>query len=200
MQKIFVFKWSNHVILGIWKHLWDLGTWPWDGPTGRGVGSGHISDGVKNDQNFKCSLEPREHSPKIFWWFLTPFRSNFCLKKNCWYGPKIALFSVVNCPGAKNGVIKNFCCTKKWPRRGKKINFFFFSEKIFERWEKNFGTSGTIFGQNRFWGSGGGVRSTVTSQNKIRITKKLNFSCGKIFQNSFVFCFVPDCIKKLHFH
>ena len=31
-----------------------------------GVGSGRISDGVKNDQNFKCSLEPREHSPKIF--------------------------------------------------------------------------------------------------------------------------------------
>ena len=30
------------------------------------VGSGRISDGVKNDQNFKCSLEPREHSPKIF--------------------------------------------------------------------------------------------------------------------------------------
>ena len=29
-------------------------------------GSGRISDGVKNDQNFKCSLEPREHSPKIF--------------------------------------------------------------------------------------------------------------------------------------
>ena len=31
-----------------------------------GVGSGRKSDGVKNDQNFKCSLEPREHSPKIF--------------------------------------------------------------------------------------------------------------------------------------
>ena len=24
-----------------------------------------------------------------------------------------------------NGVIKNFCCTKKWPRRGQKIKFFF---------------------------------------------------------------------------
>ena len=32
-----------------------------------------------------------------------------------------AKLSVVNCPGAKNGVIKNFCCTKKWPRRGQKI-------------------------------------------------------------------------------
>ena len=36
------------------------------GGVGRGVGSGRKSDGVKNDQNFKCSLEPREHSPKIF--------------------------------------------------------------------------------------------------------------------------------------
>ena len=40
----------------------------------------------------------------------------------------------------------------------------FFSEKIFERWEKNFGTSGTIFAKNRFFeirGSGGGQGGSV---------------------------------------
>ena len=54
-------------------------------------------------------------------------------KKNCWFGPKIALFSVVNCPGAKIGVIKNFCCTKKWPRRGQKIRKKKIRKKIEEK-------------------------------------------------------------------
>ena len=48
-------------------------------------------------------------------------------------------------------------------KKSKKKN----SEKIFERWKKNLGTSGTIFAKNRFFeirgSGGGGVRPTVTS-------------------------------------
>ena len=86
-----------------------------------------------------------------------PLPVKFLPQKNCWFGPKIALFSVVNCPGAKNGVIKNFCCTKKWPRRGQKIKKkFFFSEKIFERWEKKIlGPLGPYLPKIDFGGQGG---------------------------------------------
>ena len=74
-----------------------------------------------------------------------PLPVKFLPQKNCWFGPKIALFSVVNCPGAKNGVIKNFCCTKKWPRRGQKIKKNFFFRKNIRKMEKsNFGTYGTL--------------------------------------------------------
>ena len=48
---------------------------------------------------------------------------------------------------------------KEGSKNQKKI---FFQKKYSKDGKKNFGTSGTIFGQNRFWGSGG-VRSTVTS-------------------------------------
>ena len=81
-----------------------------------------------------------------------PLPVKFLPQKNCWFGPKIAIFSVVNCPGAKNGVIKNFCCTKKWPRRGQKIKKkFFFRKNIRKMGKTNFGTSGTIITQNRFF-------------------------------------------------
>ena len=69
-----------------------------------------------------------------------PLPVKFLPQKNCWYGPKIALFSVVNCPGAKNGVIKNFCCTKKWPRRGQKIKKKIFFQKKYSK-----------DGKNKFW-------------------------------------------------
>ena len=58
---------------------------------------------------------------------------------------------------------KIFVAPKNGQGGVKKSKKIFFSEKIFERWEKNLGTSGTIFAQNRFWGSGWGVRPTVTS-------------------------------------
>ena len=78
-----------------------------------------------------------------------PFRSNLCLKKNCWFVPKISLFSVVNCSGTKN-VVKHFPCTKKCPRMGQDINFLFF-KKYSKDGKSNFGISGTIIAQNRFF-------------------------------------------------
>ena len=61
-------------------------------------------------------------------------------------------------------------------KKSKKI--FFSKKNIRKMGKKNFGTSGTIFGQNRFWGSGGwGVRSTVTSQAHIG---KSRFNLGTL--------------------
>ena len=62
---------------------------------------------------------------------------------------------------------KIFVFTKKWPRRGQKIKIFFFQKKYSKDGKKNLGTSGTIFAQNRFWGSGG-VRPTVTSHTPLQ--------------------------------
>ena len=57
-------------------YIWEvtLGVTP---RLGRGWGEGR----GENDENFKCSLEPREQFPKIFWWYLTGFGEIFGSKK-----------------------------------------------------------------------------------------------------------------------
>ena len=120
-----------------------------DPPGWGGVGGGQ---GSKNKMVFRTQRTLSENILMIF----DPLPVKFWPKKNCWFGPKIALFSVVNCPGAKNGVIKNFCCTKKWPRRGQKnIKKF---RIIFERWGKKIlGPLGSYLPKIDFGGQGEGV-------------------------------------------
>ena len=68
---------------------------------------------------------------------------------------------VVNCSGAKNDVIKKFCCTKKLPTRGQKNQKMCFFKNYTRKMEKpNFGISGTIMPKILFFfksvGQGGG--------------------------------------------
>ena len=69
-----------------------------------------------------------------------PLPVKFLPQKNCWFGPKIALFSVVNCPGPKNGVIKKFCCTKKLAKEGSKSK----KKQFFQKKDSK-------DGKNKFW-------------------------------------------------
>ena len=97
-----------------------------------GVGSGRISDGVKNDQNFKCSLEPREHSPKIFWWFLTPFRSNFCLKKLLIWAKNSPIFCS-KLPRSQKWRYQEFLLHQKMAKEGSKNQKNFFFQKKYSK-------------------------------------------------------------------
>ena len=109
-----------------------------DPPGGGGWGGVRGGSGSKNQMVFRTQRTLSENILMI----CDPLPVKFWPQKNCWFGPKIALFSVVNCPGAKNGVIKNFCCTKKWPRRGQKIKIFFFRKNIRKMGKKIWGPLG----------------------------------------------------------
>ena len=93
-----------------------------------------------------------------------PLPVKFLPQKKLLVWAKNSLIFCSKLPRSQKWRYQEFLLHQKMAKEGSKNQKkIFFQKKYSKDGKKNFGTSGTIFAQNRFWGSGGGVRPTVTS-------------------------------------
>ena len=123
------------------------------------VGGVRGGSGSKNQMVFRTQRTLSENILMIF----DLLAVQFWPQKKLLVWAKNSLIFCSKLPRSQKWRYQEFLLHQKMAKEGSKNQKkFFFRKNIRKMGKKNWGTSGTIFAQNRFWGSGGWVGGGLT--------------------------------------